>query len=280
MIRQEFIDEIIKLVEKRAFKEIKRTLGNTSSRAVLSLVHDIMNSVLKGFVPSTLITSIFLKEVLNDRQRDIYFDHLLNQKSLETLYYYKLFDQNFIIDSKFSKKKSDFLFEEIENTITSIYNDNVEIKIQLSEGSIRTKIALYGSLIYLGIGNYGSFKSGLNEIVKDLNFLADKIIMVVNNIEPKITDQERNIGLPKELLDLMNEIDDLKKNNSPIVLKNNEKYLELNQKLSDLLAIMYEKETTYIIKSIDYRDLPLPEDNGIEYYRKIYGIRDEEDYMN
>jgi len=43
----------------------------------------------------------------------------------------------------------------------------IKFSIEFEKGSLKTKIIVWGTVLYIGIGNYGSFKAGIREIYKD-----------------------------------------------------------------------------------------------------------------
>lgn len=55
-----------------------------------------------------------------------------------------------------------------------IFNQQVEVHVRLQEGSLKATLAVIGAL-YIGIGQYGSFRSGIDCMIKDAKLLKQLI---------------------------------------------------------------------------------------------------------
>ena len=55
-----------------------------------------------------------------------------------------------------------------------IYNQETEVHVRLEEGSLKVTIAILGAL-YIGIGQYGSFRSGIDYMIKDAKSLKELV---------------------------------------------------------------------------------------------------------
>lgn len=56
-----------------------------------------------------------------------------------------------------------------------IFNQQAEVHVLLQEGSLKVTLAVVGAL-YIGIGQYGSFRSGIDYMIKDAKLLKSLII--------------------------------------------------------------------------------------------------------
>jgi hypothetical protein len=54
------------------------------------------------------------------------------------------------------------------------FNQRTEVKIQFREGSLKANIAILGA-IYIGIGQYGSFRSGIDFLIQDAKALRERV---------------------------------------------------------------------------------------------------------
>jgi len=55
-----------------------------------------------------------------------------------------------------------------------IYGQQTEILVRLEEGSLKVSLAILGAL-YIGIGQYGSFRSGIDYMIKDAKSLKELV---------------------------------------------------------------------------------------------------------
>src|SRR5688500_14963078 len=51
-----------------------------------------------------------------------------------------------------------------------------KITIEYDKGSTKSRIVIWGTAIYLAIGNYGDFRSGLREIISDIKSFSSYVI--------------------------------------------------------------------------------------------------------
>ena len=55
-----------------------------------------------------------------------------------------------------------------------IFNQHTEVYARLEDGSLKVTLAVIGAL-YIGIGQYGSFRSGIDYMIKDANSLKELV---------------------------------------------------------------------------------------------------------
>jgi len=55
-----------------------------------------------------------------------------------------------------------------------IFNQRTEVHARLEEGSLKANLIILGA-IYIGIGQYGSFRSGIDYIIKDAKAMKDLV---------------------------------------------------------------------------------------------------------
>ena len=97
--------------------------------------------------------------------------------SLLSVHYYHLdieLNENEI--EKFKEK-----FRQVAKNISLIlYNQNVEVRIKVEQGSLKTWIAIIGTL-YFAIGEYGSFRSGVDQLIEDSKIVQKVIEVAIKN---------------------------------------------------------------------------------------------------
>ncbi len=81
----------------------------------------------------------------------------------------------------------------------SIYNQNTDIHVNLEEGSLRATLLVLGTL-YIGIGQYGSFRSGIDYMINDAKSLMS---LVTSQIVKNGMNETAQTNLTQSLLALL-----------------------------------------------------------------------------
>ena len=92
---------------------------------------------------------------------------------------------------------------------SEIYRQNIEVDVRFRQGSLEVLIIIVGS-IYLAIGNYGSFRSGLNQIIEDAKALKNLLVSSLRKdgvAEAAILQQKRLTATPDRVRRLLRRID-------------------------------------------------------------------------
>ncbi|WP_299494584.1 hypothetical protein [uncultured Shewanella sp.] len=72
-------------------------------------------------------------------------------------------------------QEAELYLEELTSKYANlIYDQQTEIYVQLQEGSLKVTLAVVGAL-YIGIGQYGSFHSGIDYMIKDSKSLMSLV---------------------------------------------------------------------------------------------------------
>ena len=94
-----------------------------------------------------------------------------------------------------------------------VYPD-VEVSVEFKNGSLKAYISIAG-LIYIAIGQYGSFRSGVDFLHTDIKRLADSLVseslfMTKSKYQNIVRTEARTgvIGSLKTMVDAMNDLDD------------------------------------------------------------------------
>lgn len=194
------------------------------------------------------------------------------------------------IDINFSEIEKEYGKQYLENLIKSyadnLYRQNAKIDLYLVDGSLKIYITIIG-VIYLAIGQYGSFRSGIDYLKKDTEVLSK---IIVNDLQKnglakkKIIKINKNAGTISKISRLINRIDkfnqldhskDEYKNEIENILKYTQKIiytLDDEQDINLFLNSVYELDSNHRI----YNELPKRKENLIDF-KNIF-IRNNEEY--
>jgi hypothetical protein len=160
-----------------------------------------------------------------------------------------------------------------------------KISIEYEKGSTKTKIVIWATALYLGIGNYGDFRAGVREIVNDVKSFASYVIDRIDSdpaIDPEsIINTQRRTGIPGRLEDVYKKIEHLEKNMNN--LSNNEIQTELGeikQEISNLIALLPNQDSQAFLQSVDGQyteNLPQPDERKTHYLYSRYALKPEDE---
>lgn len=176
--------------------------------------------------------------------------------------YYFHFDLELNENQK--KKFNEYIEEYLKNLSKVIYKQNVDVHIQIENGSIKTWILLLGSL-YIAIGNYGSFRAGIDQLISDSKIINKIIIndFYKNGIKQNIIlKNKRELAIPDRIRKVLLQIDRFEKNyNSKSI---DEKEIQkIIYKLKRILTQIDNKEDFDLIRN-GIKSQHLPNLNFIE----------------
>ena len=160
-----------------------------------------------------------------------------------------------------------------------------KISIEYEKGSLKTRIVIWGTAIYMGVANYGSFRAGVREIVNDVRTFSEYVISNIENapdINPNnIIRIERRTGILGRIQELYNRIGKLEQTLNS--LSNQEIQIELNaikQEVSNLQAILPLQDGQAFIQELSdiyKQNLPAPQDRRTKYLVNRYGLKPKEE---
>jgi hypothetical protein len=165
-----------------------------------------------------------------------------------------------------------------------------KISIEYDQGSLKTRIVVWGTAIYLGIANYGSFRAGVREIINDVNSFSDFVIERIDdgpNInQNNIIRTERRTGLTGRIQDVYNRVDKLERNINN--LSNNQvqsQLQQIKQEISNLIVVLPNQDGQEFLNDlgINYnQNLPNPNNQRTTYLINRYGLKPDEeiDFIN
>lgn len=160
--------------------------------------------------------------------------------------------------------------EKLQNALTEVarrravglFGQPPEIAVFVEDGSLKAWVVFAGSL-YIAIGNYGSFREGLDRLIKDAKIVGTAIIAAVEDSgisEMKILRTERRTAVPGKLKRIIGQLDRLEldqKNLSDVEYK--QRLSEIRRKLIDVLAQIENAED----RSLTIKNLPAPVREGL-----------------
>ncbi len=123
------------------------------------------------------------------------------------------------------------------------FKQPIEITITVEDGSLKTWITVAG-LIYAGVAGYGSFRSGIDYMVKDAKSFSDYVIEEFyqheNTPQHDIIRDERRLGIPGKIQRLFKKSDKLDNLNN--LNDRNELVEELRFELTNILDLIDNQE--------------------------------------
>lgn len=159
------------------------------------------------------------------------------------------------------------------------------IAIEYDRGSIKTRIIVFGTAIYLGVANYGSFRAGVREILNDVRWFSENVIEHIDdgpNINQNdIIRTERRTGLTGRIEELYNRIDRFERNvnNLSNVEIQNELH-QIKQEVSNLSAVLPNQDEQAFLADLndDYTDnRPNPNPKRVHYLSNRYGLKPDDE---
>lgn len=125
----------------------------------------------------------------------------------------------------------------------------------------------------MGIANYGSFRAGLREIKKDLEWVGDKIESVFDNNSFEVSDKNTKIIYPKILSDEIEKLDNWRNYNSSTDEQ------QVMTKIQDLASLTLGEDRKIINQELNRMNIPLriPNKKKRQIINRKYGILREEE---
>lgn len=190
--------------------------------------------------------------------------------------------------SEFNKSKVKEAYLSQVGALSKEYlrNEKVfKISIEYEKGSLKTRIVIWASAIYMGIANYGSFRAGLREVINDVKHFSEVVIDRIDD-GPRIDQNdiirtEKRLGLPGRLKELYNRIDAYERNLNQ--LSNAQQQTELiaiKTEIASLVQLLSEQDKTAFLADLNNnysQNLPNPNQRRTTYLINRYGLKPEED---
>ena len=159
-----------------------------------------------------------------------------------------------------------------------------KISIEFEKGSLKTRIIVWSSAIYMGIANYGSFRAGVREIISDVKQFSEIVINRIDN-DPNINENdiirtEKRLGLPGRLQELYIRIDNYERNINN--LSSMQQQAELNSiktEIASIIELLSEPDKQAFLNELNNnysQNLPQPSERRTNYLINRYGLKPEE----
>lgn len=127
-----------------------------------------------------------------------------------------------------------YLNENIHGVAKVLFRQDVEINIEIEEGSIKVWIKVLGFLC-LGISHYGAFHAGVDQIIEDSKMIKSVVIEFLikdGTHKEDILESKKVNSVPEELRKLTLKIDRLEIN----YRKNDDERNKKNKKHNDVIG--------------------------------------------
>lgn len=188
-------------------------------------------------------------------------------------------------ESNKSKIKEAYLSQIGLTSREYLKNEQVyKISIEFEKGSLKTRIVIWSSAIYMGIANYGSFRAGVREIISDVRQFSEVVINRIDD-DPNIAQNdiirtEKRKGLPGRLQELYIRIDTYERNINN--LSNAEQQVELTAiktEIASLIELLSEPDKQAFLSELNNnysQNLPQPNQRRTDYLINRYALKPEE----
>jgi hypothetical protein len=167
-----------------------------------------------------------------------------------------------VLDIDFSevdaKEAEDYTSAIVKKYAELIFNQKLDLTIQIVEGSLKINIAIIGAL-YLAIGQYGSFRSGVDYLIKDAKTLKEIVVskLVRNGVdESDIIESSKHNCVPDKIRRVLLSIDRLesKRNLAPAEFK--KELSKIKTSVKNICIHLKEKDIGLFATSINPKYLP------------------------
>ena len=160
-----------------------------------------------------------------------------------------------------------------------------KIAIEYDKGSLKTRIIVFGTALYLGVANYGSFRAGVREIINDVRWFSENVIERIDdgpNINQNdIIRTEKRTGLTGRIQELYDRIERFERNVNN--MSQNELQNEINrikQEVANLVAVLPNQDGQAFLAELDNnfsQNLPNPSPRRVSYLTNRYGLKPEDE---
>ncbi|AHE50923.1 hypothetical protein AH4AK4_3501 [Aeromonas hydrophila 4AK4] len=162
-----------------------------------------------------------------------------------------------------------------------IYDQQTEIYVRLEEGSLKVTLAVVGAL-YIGIGQYGSFRSGIDYMIKDaksLNSLVTSEIVKNGMNEADIIESKRMHCDPDRIRRVLLSIDRLESKKKLSKSDLDTELSKIRTSVRNICSSLSEEDIGFFASSIN--ETYWPQDREIPYFIDRYKlVAREEDIVH
>jgi hypothetical protein len=163
--------------------------------------------------------------------------------------------------------------------------EEVIISIEYEKGSLKVRIIAWGAAIYVGVAAYGSFRSGIREMVNDSKdfseFVHERIKDDPNIDENNIIRLQKRTGIPGRLNEIFIQVDSLQRNLNNFTPNQVQQQLNnIKQEISNISAILNQNDRAEFLNALPpnfSNNLLQPQEEKFEYLETRYGLKPNED---
>ncbi|WP_157957562.1 hypothetical protein [Salinicola halophyticus] len=175
----------------------------------------------------------------------------------------------------------EYLTNVVDRFASIIYRQDSNVRVELRDGSVKAWILVAGS-IYVAIGQYGSFRSGVDQVIIDAKSVKEYIVnaLVKDGVdESRIIEVKRNHCVPDRIRRLFLRVDRFEKHiaDMPTVEKVREAELIARAAVRISDELDFQEDLDQFLSCLDDRFKPSPERLKLRYRS---AIRKEEDLMS
>lgn len=159
-----------------------------------------------------------------------------------------------------------------------------KISIEFDQGSLKARIVVWGTILYFGIADYGSFRGGLREIINDVLWFSENVIELIddgpNISQNDIIRTEKRTGLTGRIKELYDKIDRLERNvNKMSNVEIQNELQQIKQEVSNLSVVLPNQDGKAFLADLDNeytKNLPSPDPKRVNYLWNRYGLKSED----
>ncbi|MGK0254424.1 MAG: hypothetical protein ACI9OE_001925 [Mariniflexile sp.] len=163
--------------------------------------------------------------------------------------------------------------------------EEVIISIEYEKGSLKVRIIAWGAAIYVGVAAYGSFRSGIREMVNDSKdfseFVHERIKDDPNIDENNIIRLQKRTGIPGRLNEIFIQVNSLQRNLNNFTPNQVQQQLNnIKQEISNISAILNQNDRAEFFNALPpnfSNNLLQPQEEKFEYLETRYGLKPNED---
>lgn len=197
---------------------------------------------------------------------------------------------DFKADDQFKSALEKYLLYKGKEYSKRYYNkelivDGLYFTVELEEGSLKSRLKIFGQISILLVSGYGGLRSGIDYLIEDSQSITESIVRDIQteqNIDPNsIGRVERRLGVPGQLKRLYQNIDKLSSRRQDLTDREQQELIsKIRSQYEDLILVLDQPATDILERDLQINNIPTvplelpPRDD--EYMIHRYAIREEE----
>ncbi|MRJ44584.1 hypothetical protein KF946_10250 [Idiomarina loihiensis] len=175
------------------------------------------------------------------------------------------------------RETEEYISSIVKSYSNIIFDQETELKVGVYEGSVKVYIALTGA-IYLAIGQYGSFRSGIDYMIEDAKNLKGLVVsqLIKNGVsESDVVSARKLHCTPDKIRRVLLSIERLESKTNISKIDLQKELSKIKSSVRNICNWLDEKDVGLFASSIDPKYLP--EDSRIPEIAKQYKINAREE---